>query len=162
EKVPLLLLAAAISVATIFAQEPAMKTAEHWPLSWRVENAVVTVWVYLRQMVWPVHLAIFYPHPRGTLTLWVVGLSLVGLLAVTIAVLFARKTYPYLMTGWLWYLGMLVPVIGLVQVGAQAHADRYTYLPQIGIYLMLSWGVNDLTAPWRRQKSVLSVAAALV
>jgi len=162
EKVPLLLLAAAISVATIFAQEPAMKTAENWPLSWRVENATVTVWAYLRQMVWPVHLAIFYPHPRGTLALWVVGLSLVGLLAVAIGAFLARKTYPYLITGWLWYLGMLVPVIGLVQVGAQAHADRYTYLPQIGIYLMLSWGVNDLTASWRKQKSILSVAAAFI
>jgi hypothetical protein len=94
EKVPLLLLAAAISVATVFAQEPAMKTAENWPLSWRVENAVVTVWVYLRQMVWPVHLAIFYPHPKNTLALWVVGLSLVGLLAVTIAVFLRAQDLP--------------------------------------------------------------------
>jgi tetratricopeptide (TPR) repeat protein len=162
EKVPLFLLAAAVSVATIFAQEPAMKTAENWPLSWRVENAVVTIWVYLRQMVWPVHLAIFYPHPKGTIALWVVGLASVGLLGVTIAAFLTRKTHPYLITGWLWYLGMLVPVIGLVQVGAQAHADRYTYLPQIGIYVMLSWGVNDLTASWRKQKSILSVSAALV
>src|SRR6476469_3749532 len=109
-------------------------------------------------MVWPVHLAIFYPHPKNTLALWVVGLSLVGLLAVTIAVLLARKTYPYLMTGWLWYLGMLVPVIGLVQVGAQAHADRYTYLPQIGIYLAVAWGAADVLAAFRYRREICAIA----
>jgi len=162
EKLPLVLLAAGAAVATFFAQEPALKAAQDLSLSWRFENALVTIWVYLRQMVWPSHLAVFYPHPRGTLPLWLVGASLLALLTFTAAVLSVRKRHPYLVTGWLWYLGMLVPVLGLVQVGWQAHADRYTYLPQIGIYLMISWGVADLTAGWRRRRLILGAAATLL
>ena len=129
-----------------------LSTAQDWPLRWRVDNALVTIWVYLRQMVWPANLTVFYPHPKGTLALWVVGLSLLALVAVTLSVFVLRKKHPYLITGWLWYLGMLVPVIGLMQVGAQAHADRYTYLPQIGVYLAVTWGIADLSArgAWRR------------
>jgi tetratricopeptide (TPR) repeat protein len=161
EKLPLVLLAAAISVVTVFAQEPALKGVTDLPLLWRVENALVTVWVYLREMVWPLHLAVFYPHPRGTLPPWLVAVSLLALLLVTAAVVCFRKSRPYLVTGWFWYLGMLVPVIGLVQVGGQAHADRYSYLPQIGIYLMISWGVADLTASWRQRRQLILMAAAL-
>jgi len=162
EKLPFLLLAAALSVVTVFAQEPALKGVTDLPLQWRVENALVTVWVYLHQMVWPLHLAVFYPHPRATLSHWLVALSLLTLLVVTAAVTRIRKSYPYLVTGWFWYLGMLVPVVGLVQVGGQAHADRYTYLPQIGIYLMISWGVADLTAGWRKRQMLLASAATLI
>jgi len=162
EKVPFVLLTAAISVVTIFAQEPALKGVTDLPVQWRIENALVTVWVYLREMVWPLHLAVFYPHPRATLPLWLVGASLLALLVVTAALIRIRKSYPYLITGWFWYLGMLVPVIGLVQVGGQAHADRYTYLPQIGIYLMISWGVADLTAGWRKRQTILTAAALLI
>ncbi|MEO6970084.1 MAG: tetratricopeptide repeat protein [Chthoniobacterales bacterium] len=162
EKLPFVLLAAALSVATVLAQEPALKGVTDLPFLWRVENALVTVWVYLREMVWPLHLAVFYPHPRGTLPPWLVGASLLASLLVTAAVVCFRKSRPYLVTGWFWYLGMLVPVIGLVQVGGQAHADRYTYLPQIGIYLMISWGVADLTAGWRLRRLLLSATAAMV
>ena len=162
EKLPFVLLAAALSVATVLAQEPALKGVTDLPLLWRVENALVTVWVYLREMVWPLHLAVFYPHPRGTLPPWLVGASLLASLLVTAAVVCFRKSRPYLVTGWCWYLGMLVPVIGLVQVGGQAHADRYTYLPQIGIYLMISWGVADLTAGWRLRRLLPSATAAVV
>ena len=161
EKIPFLVLAGAISVATIFAQKQALNAAQDWPLRWRVDNALVTVWGYLRQMVWPVHLAVFYPHPKGTLSPLVVALSLLALLAVMIGAFFARKRYPYLITGWLWYLGMLGPVIGLMQVGRQAHADRYTYLPQIGIYLMIIWGVADLTAECRARRLLLGSASVL-
>jgi protein O-mannosyl-transferase len=161
EKIPFLGLAVAISIATIVAQKQALSTAENWPLSWRVDNALVAIWIYLRQMVWPADLAVFYPHPKGTLSLWIVGVSLVALLAVTLSVFVARKKYPYLITGWLWYLGMLVPVIGLIQVGAQAHADRYTYLPQIGIYLSVIWAITDLSARWKWRKVILGTASAL-
>ena len=162
EKIPFLVLAAAISVATVFAQKQGLNAAHDWPLRWRVDNALVTIWVYLRQMVWPAHLAVFYPHPKAALSVWVVGLSLLGLLVATLGVFVFRKKYPYLITGWLWYLGMLVPVIGLVQVGWQAHADRYTYLPQIGIYLMIVWGIADFTAGWRARKLILGSVVALV
>ncbi len=162
EKLPFLGLTIAISFVTLWAQKQALTAAQDWPLRWRFDNALVTIWVYLRQMIWPVHLAPFYPHPKGSLALWVVGLSLLGLLATSLWIFVSRKKYPYLLTGWLWYLGMLVPVIGLVQVGWQAHADRYTYLPQIGIYLALVWGATDLTARWRSQKFLLGSAAAAV
>ncbi len=162
EKLPLIALAAAISVATFLAQEQALNAAQDWPWRWRVENALVTIWTYLRQMVWPAHLAVFYPHPKGTLSLWATGLSLVASVAVSLLVFLWRKKYPYLITGWLWYLGMLVPVIGLMQVGWQAHADRYTYLPQIGIYLMLVWGAGDLSVRWKRRQAILQGASFLV
>ncbi len=162
EKVPLFLVTIAISIATIWAQKQALSAAQDWPLRWRVDNALVIVWVYLREMVWPAHLAPFYPHPKGSLSFWIVGLSLMGLLAVSFWIFVVRKKYPYLVTGWLWYLGMLVPVIGLVQVGWQAHADRYTYLPQIGIYLAIVWLVADLTPRWRSQKLILGTAAMSV
>ncbi len=161
EKLPFLLLAAATAVATVVAQEPALEAAAKWPLLARAENALVTVWVYLRQMVWPTNLALFYPHPGGNFAAGVVILALISLLAVSAVVWMWRAKHPYLVTGWLWYLGLLVPVLGLVQVGWQAHADRYTYLPQIGISLMLSWGAVDITAGWPRQRLILGSAGAL-
>ena len=162
EKLPFLLLAAATAVATVVAQEPALEAAAKWPLLARAENALVTVWIYLRQMVWPTKLALFYPHASGNLAAGVVILALISLLAVSAVVWMWRAKHPYLVTGWLWYLGMLVPVLGLVQVGWQAHADRYTYLPQIGIYLMLSWGAADLTAGWPRRRLILGSTGVLV
>jgi tetratricopeptide (TPR) repeat protein len=144
EKLPLLLVVVGVSIATVFAQEPALQAAVDLPLRARAENAIVTVWVYLRQLVWPVHLGVFYPHPKLTLAPWLVMLAFLGLVLVTLICFRLRKSYPYLGVGWLWYLGMLVPVIGIVQVGWQAHADRYTYLPQTGILIMIAWGLNDL------------------
>lgn len=161
EKLPFLGLAAAASIATLFAQKPALESAAYLAFSWRIENALVTFWVYLRQMFWPFGLAIFYPHPKDSLPLWEVGLALVMLLITSAAVFVERRKYPYLLTGWLWYLGMLFPVIGLVQVGWQAHADRYTYLPQIGLYVIIAWGVVDLTDGWRSRQFVTGSAAAL-
>lgn len=163
EKIPFLILGVAISVATILTQKQALDAAHDWPLHWRVDNALVTIWVYLRQMVWPANLAVFYPHPKASLSLWVVGVSLISIVLVTIWVLLWQRKCPYLIAGWLWYLGMLVPVIGLVQVGWQAHADRYTYLSQIGIYLATVWGVADWTDGWRARKMVLwSVAGSIL
>jgi protein O-mannosyl-transferase len=162
EKVPFFVLAAAASVATWFAQEQAFESSQGWPLGWRINNAFITIWIYLRQMFWPTDLALFYPHPKANIPPWEVGLALLLLVAATAGVISWRKRYPYLVTGWLWYLGMLVPVVGLVQVGLQAHADRYTYLPQIGIYLLLTWGVADLTRSWRARRAILGAAAALL
>lgn len=162
EKLPLVALVVAASIATILAQKLALEAAQDWPLRWRIDNALVTVWVYLRQMVWPTQLAVFYPHPRGHLSLSLGTLAVVALLLVSSAGFLWRKKCPYFLTGWFWYLGMLVPVVGLVQVGWQAHADRYTYLPQIGIYLLLTWGVADLTARWRWRRFLLASAAGVV
>jgi protein O-mannosyl-transferase len=155
EKAPLLVLVVGDSIATIFSQERALVPAAAWPLQWRLENAVVSIWIYLRQMIWPEHLAVFYPHPKGTLSLWLVALALLVFLAASLGAFFARRKYPYLFTGWFWYVGMLVPVIGLIQVGLQAHADRYTYLPQLGIYLLIIWGMADLTRNWPSRRLLL-------
>jgi tetratricopeptide (TPR) repeat protein len=111
-------------------------------------------------MFWPARLAVFYPHPNNRLPVWEILLAIAFLAAATVSALFLRKKRPYILTGWFWYLGMLVPVIGFVQVGEQAHADRYTYLPQIGLYLLITWAATDLTALWRRRRGLLVVGAA--
>jgi cytochrome c-type biogenesis protein CcmH/NrfG len=113
-------------------------------------------------MLWPVRLAVFYPHPENQLPLWEIVCCLVLLICITAVAIALGKERPYLITGWLWYLGMLVPVIGLVQVGWQGRADRYTYLPQIGLYIAATWGVGGLTALYRHQRTTLSTAALVV
>ena len=128
EKVPLFILAAASCVATLVAQKKAMAPLVLTPYG-RVANALVAYVLYLGKMLWPLHLAVFYPHPGNSLALWqIVGSGLL-LAGATYLVVKKGREYPYLPVGWFWYLGTLVPVIGLVQVGEQALADRYTYLP---------------------------------
>jgi tetratricopeptide (TPR) repeat protein len=161
EKVPLIALSAVSSVVTFLAQRGAVGWTEQLPVLARINNAVVSYVGYIWQMLWPVKLAVFYPHPENRLPLWEIILSVLLLLGITAAAIALRKQRPYFVTGWLWYLGMLVPVIGLVQVGWQGRADRYTYLPQVGLYILLTWAVADLTARWRRQRTVLSAAAIL-
>src|SRR6185436_15245940 len=116
----------------------------------------------IRQMFWPTSLAVFYPHPENRLPAWEISLALIVLVGITAAAFVFRKKTPYFVTGWLWYLGMLVPVIGLVQVGWQGHADRYTYLPQIGLYIAVTWAVTDLTRSWRFQRIALAAVAVLI
>ena len=162
EKIPLVGLSAISSVVTFLAQRGAVGWTEQLPVLARINNTVVTYVVYMWQMLWPVKLAVFYPHPEKRLPLSEIILALAILVTATAAAFVLRKKRPYLVTGWLWYLGMLVPVIGLVQVGWQGHADRYTYLPQIGLYVLLTWTVADLTAGWRRQREILSASAAII
>ena len=133
EKIPLIALSAVSSVVTFLAQRGAIGWTEQLAISARINNAIVSYVIYIRQMFWPTNLAVFYPHPEHRLPIWEIGVALTILVAITVAAFFLRRKAPYLVTGWLWYLGMLVPVIGLVQVGWQGHADRYTYLPQIGL-----------------------------
>ena len=144
EKVPLFALSAFSLVATLFTQFQSTGTMSQLPLPWRLNNAAVSYVVYIWQMFWPVRLAAFYPHPNGQLRLWQVLLAIAFLIAVALLAIHTRKERPYIFTGWFWYLRMLVPVIGLVQAGEQAHADRYTYLPQIGLYMLVTWGTTDL------------------
>jgi protein O-mannosyl-transferase len=161
EKIPLVALSAISSIATLVAQKGAVGYTEELPILERINNAVVSYVLYIWQMLWPVNLAVFYPHPENRLPLWEIISSLLLLICVTAVAIALRKQRPYLITGWLWYLGMLVPVIGLVQVGWQGHADRYTYLPQIGLYIAVTWAVTDLTTLWRHQRTILTVAALL-
>ena len=159
EKVPLIALSAVSSIVTFLAQRGAIGWTEQLPVSARIGNALVAYVIYIRQMFWPTGLAVFYPHPENRLPVWEIGFALVLLLAITIAAFVFRKQAPYFVTGWLWYLGMLVPVIGLVQVGWQGHADRYTYIPQIGLYIVTAWAVADFTRSWKFQRFALSTAA---
>ena len=162
EKIPLIALAAVSSVVTLVAQKGAVGYTEQLPVVSRINNAVATYVLYIGQMFWPAKLAVFYPHPENRLPLWQIILGLVILVGITTGSIAVRKQRPYLLVGWLWYVGMLVPVIGLVQVGWQGHADRYTYLPQIGLYIMISWIAVDFTALWHRQRGILTACAAIV
>ena len=161
EKIPLIALSTVSSVVTFLAQRGAVGWTEQLPVLARINNAVVSYVAYIWQMLWPVKLAVFYPHPEHRLPLWEIIVSLLLLLGLTAVAIALRKQRPYFVTGWLWYLGMLVPVIGLVQVGWQGRADRYTYLPQIGLYIVAAWAVSDLIALWRYQRTILSAAAIL-
>jgi cytochrome c-type biogenesis protein CcmH/NrfG len=162
EKIPLIALSAASSVVTFLVQKGAVGWTEDLPILERINNAVVSYVLYIWQMLWPVNLAVFYPHPENRLPLWEIVSCLLLLICITAAAIALRKERPYFITGWLWYLGMLVPVIGLVQVGWQGRADRYTYLPQVGLYIAATWGVADLTTLYRHQRSIVSTAAVLV
>ena len=162
EKIPLIALSAVSSIVTFLAQKGAVGWTEELPILERINNAVVSYVLYIWQMFWPVNLAVFYPHPENRLPLWEIISSLLLLICITAVAITLRKKRPYLITGWLWYLGMLVPVIGLVQVGWQGRADRYTYLPQIGLYIAITWAVADLTRLWRHQRTILSTAAMLI
>ena len=161
EKIPLLILSTALCAATFWAQTGGMVPVEKLPLMVRIDNALVTCVTYLQQMIWPTRLAVFYPHPEDSLQLLEVALA-VGLLALfTVAAIALRHKCPYLITGWFWYLGMLTPVIGIIQVGSQAHADRYTYLPQIGLYLLATWATTDALASWPHRRRILGATAGV-
>src|SRR5450755_3529933 len=144
EKLPLLALSAASAVITMQAQRAggAVRSSAQFSLGVRLENAVVAYATYLWKMIWPAHLAPLYPHPGDSLAVWQVAISAMVLLVVT-GVVMRFRSRRYLLTGWLWFLGTLVPVIGLVQVGDQAMADRYAYIPLIGSFVMIAWGAAD-------------------
>ncbi len=163
EKIPLLALTIGSCVATLWAQRKAIKLAAGCPAITRMSNGLVSYAAYLIQMCWPVGLAPFYPiRPDDALLAEEALAALVAIAGISVATLLWRRRYPYLPVGWFWYVGMLVPVIGVVQVGGQAMADRYTYLPQIGIYLLIAWGACDLTASWAYRRWVCGVAATVV
>jgi len=162
EKIPLLLLTAVFCGITVWAQRGAISSATELPVPWRFGNAFCSYAIYIKQLIFPAGLAPLYPHQRNGLPLWEISTSVFLLAGISWGVFAGRKKYPYLITGWLWYLGMLVPVIGIMQVGAQAHADRYTYLPQIGLVIMATWLVTDWCASLRYRRALLSAAAAVI
>jgi Tfp pilus assembly protein PilF len=162
EKIPLFALSAASAVITVEAQQAggAIRTTAEFSFGVRLANAIYAYAMYLWKMVWPAKLAPLYPHPGDSLAAWRVMLAAVVLIAIT-AIALRFRARRYLIVGWLWFLGMLVPVIGLVQVGDAAMADRYAYLPLIGIFVMIAFGIAD----WAEQKRVglwLIVPAAVV
>lgn len=151
EKVPLLVLSLLSSRITMLAQAEggAVLPLEALPVALRLENALVAVAGYVYQTLWPVRLGVFYPHPMGHYPLWQVAAAALLVIGMTVLALVQARRRPYLLVGWLWFLGTLVPVIGLVQVGDQARADRYTYVPHLGLFVLAVWGMSDLLAAWR-------------
>jgi protein O-mannosyl-transferase len=163
EKIPLFALSAFSCIATLFAQKQGPSAIDQLPFLWRLNNTFLSYVTYIWQMLWPARLAVFYPHPNDRLQLVEVTAAIAFLVGISLLVIYLRRTKPYLVTGWFWYLGMLVPVIGLTQVGEQAHADRYTYLPQIGLYIMIAWTVGDmlLEPTPRAGRALVGVVAAI-
>ena len=146
EKAPLLALSALSAIITLIAQQAggAVQALTNLPLGMRIENALWSYAIYLFQAFWPARLAVYYPFSHSGPALWKVSLALVLLAGISLWVWQKRFSQRYLLVGWLWYLGTLVPVIGIIQVGEQAHADRYMYLPLIGIFVMAVWAIADL------------------
>ncbi len=163
EKAPLFALTAAACAVTVYAQRKggAVSSLQSLPLGPRLVNSVGAYAGYLGKAVWPTRLAAFYPHPRDGADV-AAALRAALLLLVFTALALRLRRRRYLAVGWLWFLGTLVPVIGLVQVGSQALADRYTYLPYIGLFVALVWGVADLSARWPRRQVVLPAATLVL
>lgn len=162
EKAPLLVLSLLSCWATVLAQRAIISPIDLLPLQSRMGNALLSYLIYLRQMIWPFSLAVFYPYPGKYLAVSHIFLAALALGGITAGLFVLRTRGPYLLTGWLWYLGMLIPVIGIVQVGSQAHADRYTYLPQIGLGFAITWSIVDLTKGWRYRPQILGFSAAML
>jgi len=160
EKIPLFVLSAAASLATLFAQTVTMASLDQLPVLPRLKNAVVGLIAYIRQIFWPTDLAVFYPHPHDQLNIWIVVTAAALVIAITLVAIFVRQKHPYVFVGWFWYLLLLAPVLGIVQAGLQARADRFTYLPHIGITMLLTWTCADLTQQWRNRRVVLTSMAA--
>jgi len=162
EKVPFFLLAAAAGVIVSVVQwkTGVLHGPDVFPLSWRVANAGYSYLAYLGKLVWPHHLCVFYPHPLASLSPLTVLLCALALFLLTLGSFFCRM--PYVTVGWLWYLITLLPVIGLVQVGIQGMADRYTYIPSIGIFMVLTYGGAALVRRYRPLRKPLLALACLI
>lgn len=163
EKIPFFLLTAGVSYLSYLAQKRGGMTGElpTLALSQKVDNAIVSYVRYLGKFFWPENLCVFYQYQFYWPKMEVIGAALL-LIAIAVAAFLLRRTRPYFLVGWFWYLGTFVPVINLVQLGSQAMADRYTYVPMMGIYLLLAWGLFDLTKSWRRQTFILATASTAV
>lgn len=163
EKIPFFALSAASCLATVLAQGKAVATIRQFTFEARITNAMVSYVSYVAQMFWPVRLSLFYPYPEGGIAMTQVLAAALGLAIVSVVFFIWRSRSPFLWTGWLWFLGMLIPMIGLVQVGSQARADRYTYLAQVGLYILVTWSVLELLSNWRSGgRRALAVLAVLI
>ena len=161
EKSPLLLIAAGSCAIAPWAQGTAVISLEKLPMDARVSNALASSVAYLGKFFWPMDLAVFYPHPLSALPVWKSAAALLVLLVITAAVLIRWRRSPYLFVGWFWYLGMLVPVIGVVQIGLHAMADRYMYLPQIGLSIAVTWAAPYVVRSWSYRVWACGAAASL-
>ncbi len=160
EKIPFFFVVAIACALTLFAQEKggAVVSLDVYSIGVRIANALVSYLEYIGKMFWPIKLAVIYPHP-GVPPLWKIVFAILFLTSASVFAIKSRRKRPYLTVGWFWYLGTLIPVIGLVQVGSQAFADRYTYIPLIGLFIVIAWGIADITANWRQRQIILATLA---
>lgn len=163
EKIPFFACSLCAGIVTIFAQHKggAMKNFDAIPLLLRIENAPISYVKYIGKAFWPHDLAVLYPIPLS-FPLWQVAGSLFILLLVSVATVWARHLHPYLAVGWFWFIVTLIPVIGLIQVGVQSMADRYSYIPLIGLFIMAAWGVSDLAEGLKHRVNILALLAGTV
>ena len=156
EKLPLMALSLIASILVIITEKKAgaLTSLADLSIMERCANAIVSYVKYIVMMFWPTHLAFLYPHP-ATIPLGQITGAIILIISITFIIIYAYQRKPYLFVGWFWYLGTLLPVIGLIQVGPPALADRYTYVPLIGLFIMIVWGVLDLTAKWKYKGSFL-------
>lgn len=159
EKIPLAGLSAAAAGLTYWAQEGS-RALKAFPLGIRIENALVSYAAYMLKMLWPANLAVFYPYPQS-IPVWQPALAALAVAVISILVVRGWHRRPYLLVGWSWYLITLLPVIGIIQVGAQARADRYTYIPMAGLLMMIAWGVAGAAVRWPKSKPVIAFCAAM-
>jgi len=164
EKVPFLFLSAiCIYLSSLSVQRLGIViSTASVPMKLRIYNALVSYVSYIKKMVWPHNLAVYYPYPES-IPFWEVAGAALFLLCVSIFVFRALRSKPYLAVGWLWYIGTLIPAIGLIQAGLwPAIADRFSYVPLIGLFIVIAWGIPDLVARWRYKKIVLAITAILL
>ncbi len=163
EKVPFLLLSVLSAVLTMYAQDKggALKSLDTASFGLRIGNAVMAYVKYLGKTIWPQDLAILYPFP-SSVPLWQALISCLALIFISVAVIRYRRRHPCLLVGWFWFLVTLVPVIGIVRVGGQSMADRYTYIPLIGLFILCSWLVPDLIRGWRHRQAIVAILSVMV
>ncbi|MCP4902361.1 MAG: tetratricopeptide repeat protein [bacterium] len=162
EKLPFVALAIGSALTTVLAQRQALSSLQHFTFADRVANALTSWVAYIWMSLLPTSLAMFYPHPSAGIPLWQVVLAGLVIVAVSVVVIRQIRIRPFLAVGWFWYLGTLVPVIGLLQVGSQAMADRYTYIPQIGLWIMVAWGLREAFERLPQWKTQMTAGVGLV
>ncbi|MEA3428021.1 MAG: tetratricopeptide repeat protein [Thermodesulfobacteriota bacterium] len=164
EKVPFFIPVAISSLLTILAQKEvgALYTFEALPVKVRIANAFVSYASYIIKTIWPQNVAVFYPHPLGISSLWYVFLAAFAIAGISFFSIRLFKQHPYVAVGWFWYLGTLIPVIGLIQVGAQSMADRYTYIPLTGLFIIAAWGIPDLLKKWHYNRIILVIFSIII
>jgi protein O-mannosyl-transferase len=161
EKLPLLVLSAASAMITVATQNVAEISTQALPLSVRLPASLYAYGVYIWKTFWPVNLALIYPHPGRTLGLWRPLFAALMIVVVTIAAWKQRSARPYLIVGWFWFLGTAVPIIGIMQVGVQVVADRYAYLPLLGLFVMIVWDFSSLADAVKLERGPLAAVAAI-
>jgi protein O-mannosyl-transferase len=161
EKIPFLLLSVASSIITYIVQQKggAMSVVQ---LKDRIANAIISYLTYIGKMFWPARLAVIYPYPASSDLAAKAVIYAIMLILITVLLLYYGRRHKYLLVGWLWYLGTLVPVIGIIQVGVQAMADRYTYVPLIGLFVIIAFGAADLSQKIRLRKNALAAVAGVI